>query len=171
MRSFAFITLGIGFVVVAFVVGRLSTSVAPEISTVPAPVVAVQATASPIPFQKPSEAELSAAAARARFLNARYGVPETEVATLTKETYDVAMMLSLAESDRTALHAAVLGFAESGGSALRPFGIEGDQLSIARKLGGNSERALIALTKPEIVRAQTLIATQGLASFILHGNQ
>jgi hypothetical protein len=112
--------------------------------------------------------ELSAAANRAQFLTTRYGLPANEVASLTKSTYDVASRLRLASvKDRIGFQELVLDFAEHGGSGLRDFGVEGDNESVARRLGYANANALLALTPNQVVHARALMATVGLTKYLI----
>lgn len=165
LSPFVIIVILAGTFAVGVVVGPSITAgrSMPLIASSPVPTVAPTIQ----PFAAPTETDLAQGRRQAAFLINRYGVPETEVTSLTKLTYEVADIIHY---DRSALHAVVLDFAENGGAQLRPFGIEGDPDSVARKVGYSSGAALRALTSSEVVRIRTVMATQGLAQFLLKGS-
>jgi hypothetical protein len=146
------------------------SSSAPIPQALPALATAVPPTPEVAIYVGPDDAEMTAAAQRARFLITRYSVPDADVANLTKDTYQLATMLKLSKEGRTTLHQLALDYAENGGPGLRQFGIEGDDLTVARELGGTSERQLLAMTPSQVVRARTLIATKGILNYVIHGN-
>lgn len=133
-------------------------------------VVAMSQAQSQAPGLLGSQQEFITANLNAAYLSTRFGVPQAEVFGLTSAAGRVSSALSLDAQGRADLQARALAFAEGGGSSLRPYGIEGDPLSIARGIGGVSAAQLQALTPQQLRDVQTQIATAGLARDAILGS-
>lgn len=116
-----------------------------------------------------SAQDFTQAALNARFLSSRYGLPQSDITTLTSAAGRAAGTLNL---EPGATQAAFLQAIESGGSGLRNItGTELDPLSVSRRLGGTSEAQLQALTPAQIYEVRTQAAAQDAARLAIAGNQ
>lgn len=111
--------------------------------------------------------DFTQAALNARYLSSRYGLPQTDINTLTSAAGRAAGTLNL---DPAAMQATFLQAIESGGPGLRTItGTELDPLSVARRLGGASAAQIQALTPAQLSEVRLQAAAQDTARLAISG--